>query len=207
LEREFVVVDLKKEYQVSMDIVKEREDRLKRPYCSVCGTFKRYLLNRFSMNLGCEKLATGHLLDDEVSVLLMNVINGNIDQLVRAGPCLEGNQSSMITRIKPLYEISELETTFYTQIKGFGFQEEKCPYSTGASTTAYKTLFHNIEERYPGTALKFIENYRKVLLPPLKASYRVAQPLTLNRCSKCGGPTTEEICAFCNIRYLLTLNE
>lgn len=207
LHREFVVVDLKKEYQMSMDLVKEREDRLKRPYCAVCGTFKRYLLNRSSLQLGCEKLATGHLLDDEVSVLLMNIINGNIDQLVRAGPRLEGNNSTMITRIKPLYEVSELETTLYNQIKGFGFQEEECPYSVGASTTTYKNLFHNIEDHYPGTTIKFLQNYHKVLLQPLKTSYQRAQPITLNRCRSCDGPTTEEICAFCNIRYLLTKNE
>ncbi len=207
LNREFVVVDLKKEYQISMDLVKEKEDRLNRPYCAVCGTFKRYLLNRSSLNLGCEKLATGHLLDDEVSVLLMNIINGNIDQLVRAGPRLEGNNSTMITRIKPLYEVSELETTLYTQIKGFGFQDEECPYAVGASTIIYKNLFHNIEENYPGTTIKFLQNYHKVLLQPLKTSYQIAQPITLNRCSKCDGPTTEEICAFCNIRYLLTTKE
>jgi tRNA-5-methyluridine54 2-sulfurtransferase len=207
LHREFVVVDLKKDYQISMDLVKEREARLKRPYCAVCGTFKRYLLNRSSLNLGCEKLATGHLLDDEVSVLLMNIINGNMDQLVRAGPKLEGNNSTMIARIKPLYEVSELETTLYAQIKGFGFQDGECPYSVGASTTTYKNFFHNIEDNYPGTTIKFLQNYHKVLLPPLKISYQRAQPITLNRCKTCDGPTTEEICAFCNIRYLLTTNE
>ena len=207
LNREFMVIDLKREYQISMDMVKEKENRVNRPFCAVCGTFKRYLLNRYSLNLGCEKLATGHLLDDEVSVLLMNVINGNINQLVRAGPNLQGNNSTLITRIKPLYEISELETTMYTQIMGLGFQEGECPYSLGASTSAYKTLIYGIEEKFPGATMKFLQRFHKMLLPPLKAYYQGTEGVKLNQCSECGGPTTEETCAFCNIKYLLTRNE
>jgi len=207
LNREFVAINLNKEYQISMAMVKERESHLRRPYCAVCGTFKRYLLNRHSLQLGCEKLATGHLLDDESSVLLMNVLNGNMSQLVRAEPYLPGTNSVLIARIKPLYEISELETTLYAQVMGLGFQEEECPYSFGASTLAYKTLIHDMEGKFPGITMKFLQTFHKRFLPALKAYYQGGEGVTLNRCIKCEGPTTEEVCAFCNIRYLLIGNE
>jgi uncharacterized protein (TIGR00269 family) len=137
----------------------------------------------------------------------MNVINGNIDQLVRAGPYLPGNDSTLIARIKPLYEVSEVETTIYTQMIGLGFQEGECPYSLGASTSAYKTLIYGLEEKFPGATTKFLQRFHKIILPPLKAYYQGPEGVTLNRCIKCEGPTTEQICAFCNIKYLLTGNE
>ena len=39
--------------------------------CIPCGVFRRYLLNRTAYQLGSDKLATGHNLDDEVQSFLM----------------------------------------------------------------------------------------------------------------------------------------
>src|SRR3989338_8594712 len=40
--------------------------------CTICGIFRRYLLNKKSKELGFTKLATGHNLDDECQSVLMN---------------------------------------------------------------------------------------------------------------------------------------
>jgi len=50
--------------------------RLRRPVCSVCGTVKRYLLNKVARELGAHVVATGHTLDDFLSVLLQAYIRG-----------------------------------------------------------------------------------------------------------------------------------
>lgn len=203
LDRELYCVDFKKEYQISMDMVKKKEKQLMRPLCAICGTFKRYLLNRYSLKLDCEKLATGHVLDDEVSVLFLNLFSGNIDQLIRTGPKLIAKEGVMITRVKPLYEVSELETTMYAQLAGLNFQDVDCPYSEGASSLKYKKFLQNFEEQYPGIENSFLQNFNGKILPPLKKYYQKPAERSIKTCIKCKGPTIEEICAFCNLRNLL----
>jgi len=206
LERDFNSVDLNNEYQISMDRVKNRETRLSRPLCAVCGTVKRYLLNRYSLNLNCEKLATGHVLDDEVSVLFMNLINGKTEQLIRTGPHLKSENSSMITRIKPLYEISELETSAYAEFAGLETQTKDCPYSRGATTLKYKNFLQNLETQIPGIKNTFLQNFHKRLLKPLKNYYQEPEGI-IKPCKSCNGPTTGEICSFCTIKKVILQEE
>ncbi len=206
LKRDFFCVDLKKEYQISMDLVKDRENRLARPRCAICGTFKRYLLNRKAVELNCEKLATGHVLDDEVSTLFMNIAQGNTDQLTRVGALLPSSNPIVITRIKPLYEISEIETTAYAHLANFSIQEEVCPYSKGASTLKYKKMLYSMESQMHGISYRLLQNYHRKLLPPLQNYYQGTRD-NFKKCSECNGPTNEEICAFCNVKKILTANE
>lgn len=204
LGREFICIDLKKEFQMSMDLVKERENQIARSLCGTCGTIKRYLLNRYALALDCEKLATGHVLDDEVSVLFMNMFSGKINQLIRMGPCLPTMSEHMISRIKPLYELSESETTSYAQLVGLETQDEECPYAKGATTLKYKKLFSEFEKRTPGVRYGFIHNYINRILPALTAYYHRPEDLALKTCEECHGPTTESLCAFCTLRTVLT---
>ncbi|MFX1295123.1 MAG: TIGR00269 family protein [Promethearchaeota archaeon] len=206
LDREFVCVDLRKQYRISMDLVKENEKSLKRPLCSICGIFKRYLLNRYSLKLNCDKLATGHVRDDEASVLLMNIFRGNTEHLIRTGPNLIADKTTMITRIKPLYEISEQETIVYAQFGNLNIQDGECPYSKGALSIKYKKFFHNFETDIPGIENIFLQNFNKKILVPLKEYYQKPND-RINRCIQCDGPTSKEICAFCKIKKILIKNK
>ncbi len=201
--REFHCIDLKKHYGITMDMVKEKGRRIKRPLCGICGIFKRYLLNRYSLELNCEKLATGHVLDDEIGVLLMNFFNGHVDQLIRVGPHLEGKEQLMCTRVKPLYEISERMTTMYAHLANLTIQNSECPYSIGASSLKYKNLYLNFENQFPGSGLILLNHFQKKMLEPLQVFYKKSEE-TLKKCIECGGPTSEILCAFCNIKKILT---
>lgn len=203
LDREFHCITLEKEFQITMDRARSEEKRLRRPPCAVCGTIKRYVLNRYGLKLDCERLATGHVLDDEASVLLLNLFNGNVDQLIRTGPSLKGVNDLMISRIKPLYETYEFETALYTRFAGLKFQDEDCPYSVGASTFKFKKVLLNFEDQHPGIEQSFLQNFNKRILPSLKMYHEKSEDGLINACVKCNGPTTEEICAFCNLRSLL----
>src|SRR3989338_4513210 len=46
--------------------------------CSICGIFRRYLLNKKSRELKLTKLATVHNLDDECQSIMMNQMKNNI---------------------------------------------------------------------------------------------------------------------------------
>jgi uncharacterized protein (TIGR00269 family) len=54
--------------------------------CTICGIFRRYLLNKKSKELGFTKLATGHNLDDECQSIMMNQFKNNIHLSARLGP-------------------------------------------------------------------------------------------------------------------------
>ena len=51
--------------------------------CSMCGPFRRYLLNKKSKELGFTKLATGHNLDDEAQTIMMNYFRRNLETSAR----------------------------------------------------------------------------------------------------------------------------
>ncbi len=44
--------------------------------CSYCGVWRRWLLNYAAKDVGADKLAVGHNLDDEVQMFLMNILRG-----------------------------------------------------------------------------------------------------------------------------------
>src|SRR3989338_7501157 len=83
LDIELKIYSFKDEFSKPLDkILKE----LKENACSVCGTFRRYLLNKYARKLDVTKLATGHNLDDEAQSILMNQFKGNIEVSARLGP-------------------------------------------------------------------------------------------------------------------------
>ncbi|HAB51479.1 MAG TPA: tRNA lysidine(34) synthetase TilS, partial [Ignavibacteriales bacterium] len=54
--------------------------------CTICGIFRRYLLNKKSKELKLTKLATGHNLDDEAQSIMMNQMKNNMNASARLGP-------------------------------------------------------------------------------------------------------------------------
>ncbi len=66
--------------------------------CTICGIFRRYLLNKKSKELGFTKLATGHNLDDECQSVLMNQFKNNIQASARLGPKVGINNDSTINK-------------------------------------------------------------------------------------------------------------
>jgi uncharacterized protein (TIGR00269 family) len=66
--------------------------------CTICGIFRRYLLNKKSRELKFTKIATGHNLDDEAQSIMMNQFKNNIHLSARLGPMvgISSNKSSSI---------------------------------------------------------------------------------------------------------------
>jgi tRNA-5-methyluridine54 2-sulfurtransferase len=61
--------------------------------CTICGIFRRYLLNKKSKELGFTKLSTGHNLDDECQSIMMNQFKNNIQASTRLGPLVGINST------------------------------------------------------------------------------------------------------------------
>lgn len=189
-------VELEKD-MASIPSLKEME---KRPVCSLCGQIKRYYLNRYARELGYEVIATGHNLDDETATLFSNTLSWQLEYLKRQYPVLsEGN--GFVRKVKPLFKMSEKENALYAFLRGINFVEEECPFAEGASSVEYKRLLSQIEEKSPGTKLRFYTEFIRRVHPILKQEGGVP----VGACSVCGEPTTSDVCSVCRLKARLSL--
>jgi len=187
------VVDLKEEYGVG---VPELARRSTRSVCGVCGIVKRHVMNRIALEEGYTVLATGHNLDDEVSVLLANLLRWNTELLARQAPRLEAWHPKLRPKVKPLCLLTERETATYAIVRGIDYVYElECPFSEGATSIAIKEAMNRIEERSPGTKLYFYREFvkrREIFSIPEERGEAV-------ECEVCGFPTISRRCAFCRL--------
>ena len=186
-----IIVDLREE----LAGIPELKDITLREACSVCGLVKRYNFNRVAKEHGYSVVATGHNLDDEASSLLANVINWNIKYLGRKYPVLE-EEEGFVRKVKPFCKFTEKETALYALLNNIDFIEEECPFSEDASSIFYKEILNRIEERFPGTKLRFYLEYLRKVYPKFREKERKG----LQPCKICGEPSPSEICPVCRLR-------
>ncbi len=72
----------KEEYGFTLDQIAQ----LYKSACIPCGVFRRQLLNKMSNQLGANKLATGHNLDDEYPVLSHEFCKGRPQKILQIRP-------------------------------------------------------------------------------------------------------------------------
>ena len=67
--------------------------------CIPCGVFRRNILNKTAYDLGADKIATGHNLDDEIQSFLMSFARGDLIKFSKFGPELDVIHPKLIPRI------------------------------------------------------------------------------------------------------------
>lgn len=187
------IVSFKNLVGITMDDIAKRKDELGE--CSYCGVFRRLCLNTKAREIGINKLATGHNLDDMAQSILMNFVNGDLKKLARLGPHLK-TQPGLIPRILPLRTIPEKENMLYAILKEFEFYDGECPYSTYALRGTFREIIEELEYKNPGTKHSILKSYdsiRDVLLERFP-------PVELNKCRTCGEPTSQELCKACLLK-------
>jgi tRNA-5-methyluridine54 2-sulfurtransferase len=185
-------VDLEQDH--GFTVPQLRHQREGKP-CSACGTVKRYHFNKLAADLGYEVVATGHNLDDEAATLFGNVIHWQTDFLGRQGPVLESTHPRLVRKVKPLYRLGERESAAYSVVERIDYILEECPMAKGAKSLIYKDILNGLEEQQPGAKHRFLIGY-------LKQGRKVVTgegAVDLRECSRCGQPTTGEVCAYCRM--------
>ena len=166
-----------------------------RPGMCNCGVFRRQILNKKARELGANKLATGHNLDDEVESALMNFMTGNMIRMMRGDGIVETGM--FVRRIKPLKRSPEEEVAVYADIVFPGMQfAPECPYRGEVIRRNVKRVVDELENRHPGIryqVLKSSEKLREALLRP-----GVQHP-AMKKCVVCGEPSSSEVCNACAI--------
>jgi len=167
----------------------------RRPPCSGCGLSKRYLMNRVALDRGIGVVATGHNLDDEAATLFGSIAHWQTDALARQSPALPSTHAKLVRRVKPLYRLSELETSAYAFLRRIDYIVEECPFAKGATSIAHKEILSRMEDASPGAKHNFLFGF----LEKARAAFERAETVELHECARCGQVTTGTICAFCKL--------
>jgi len=169
----------------------------KRVPCSACGLSKRHLLNQAALDGGYNVLATGHNLDDEAAVLFGNVMQWHVGYLARQRPVLP-ETAGFARRVKPLIRLSERESAAYCVLKGIDYIVDECPMAAGNRHLRYKETLNEIEERTPGAKAAFYFQFLDQMLPVLE-DVAAAEREQVGTCTRCGAPSSADVCAFCKL--------
>ena len=183
----------KKEFKKTLDHILKNNDI--KP-CTVCGVFRRYLLNNMAQKLKIDVLATGHNLDDEAQSILMNQFRNNISASARLGP-ITGikKDKKFIRRIKPLYFLTEKEIMTYAFIKNLATPHNECPHSKNSYRGEMRKLINDFDKKYPSSKHSIINSFMEIL-PILKKNYKQSE---IKYCKSCGEPSSQETCKTCKL--------
>ena len=166
--------------------------------CAYCGVFRRKLLNQKARELGLEKIATGHNLDDEVQAVMMNYLRGDLDRLKRLG--IESRQGDFVRRIKPLRLLPEKEVALFVLLEGHQVSFDECPYASTAFRTQVREMVYDLENKNPGIRFSILAGWEKLL--PLLAGHKTGG---VKSCKNCGEPTSGTYCKACEFEEELGL--
>ncbi|MFB6203696.1 MAG: TIGR00269 family protein [Candidatus Nanohaloarchaea archaeon] len=184
-------------YDLKMDDV---ADAGAKGNCTYCGIMRRDLLNRLSREVGANKIAIGHNLDDEAQSILMNTIKGDKKRMARIGPKKDpADHEKFVPRIKPLRDVMEKEIALYSRIHDLGVID-RCPHvEEGALRPMVKSFLNRLESEMPGIKYSIVSHGREM-------SDLVEEDLDygdeenqLQECDRCGEPCSSEICRKCRL--------
>ncbi|MFA5303218.1 MAG: TIGR00269 family protein [Candidatus Nanoarchaeia archaeon] len=163
--------------------------------CMLCGTLKKYLLNKFARENKFNYLATGHNLDDESEAFLMNLFRSDYSQAIKQGPkSKDVIPNAFVSRVKPLYFVSNKETRRYSELMGFSVNYAPCPCSTDAHRRKFRNLLNDLELKNPAIKSCVINFLEKMKLNTKEPAKRIP-----NYCESCGELCSKTICKKCEI--------
>jgi uncharacterized protein (TIGR00269 family) len=192
------VVEVESAYGATIPELAVISNRGRDKPCSVCGLNKRYIMNRMAHDGGYTVLATGHNLDDEAAVLMLNTLNWSVGYLLRQAPVLPASRPGLARKAKPLCRFYEREMAAYAIVRGIEYIYDECPYAVGSTTLYHKEVLNKMEEARPGAKLQFYLSFLHAREQGLFAA--TADEADLHACEKCGQPTTAPgECSFCRL--------
>jgi uncharacterized protein (TIGR00269 family) len=163
--------------------------------CAYCGMLRRRAMNLGAREVGANKIATGHTLDDEAQTVLMNIFRGDIQRLAKAKPMTDSVHPNLVQRVKPFCEIPENESAFYAYSKKIRFQTAPCPYASEALRNDFRAMLNQMEAKHAGTKFTVFSMLQR-LRPALEA---IPCENGFTECVECGEPSSGGLCKVCQI--------
>ena len=185
---ELVEGSFEKEFGFTLDQVSS----LYQSACIPCGVFRRQLLNKISYELGADKLATGHNLDDEIQSFLMSFAKADFRRFSKFGPKLDRIHPALIPRIKPLWKIPEKDVGIWAVMNRIDVHFAECPYSHTSLRAKVKNYLNQMEGKRQGTKLSILESFTQ--------TFKFEKnEIVIGQCKLCNEPSSLNICKACEM--------
>jgi uncharacterized protein (TIGR00269 family) len=178
----------KEDFGITLDELTKRNEHAA---CTLCGVLRKNLLNKAAREMGADKIATGHNLDDEAQTIMMNFLRGDVDRIRRMLPGTR--QHGLVMRIKPMRSIPEKEAALYGFLNNLPVSIDECPYAGEALRNEIREMINNYEVKHPGTKYSLLGGFETICpeLHPLKTR--------IVKCEKCSEPSSETLCKTCRL--------
>ena len=140
-------------------------DKRKSP-CFLCSWNRRKALFTLAQEIGCNKIALGHNMDDFIETMLMNMtFQGSFSAMT---PVMKMDKFPM-TIIRPLCLVNENDVEKYAKEKQFLPLKKNCPYENDSHRKSMKELLAHLETLNPEARYNLwgaMSNIQPSLLPP-----------------------------------------
>jgi uncharacterized protein (TIGR00269 family) len=164
--------------------------------CSICGVFRRQLLNSAAKENRVDKLATAHNMDDEAESVIMNLFQNDFEKLIRLGPTSGlRTDDGFVSRIKPFIFINEKETAMFAFVKGINALHTPCPYSGFGFRGVIAKGLRELETTTTGAKRNIVNRMLE-----LKAGHATIANSEFLHCSICGAPSSGTVCGACAMK-------
>lgn len=121
--------------------------------CTLCAHLRRGALNAVALNLGCNKVALGHHLDDVLATFFLNLIyTGRLDTF---WPRTELSRTGL-TVIRPLIYLPEETVSAVVRREGLPVVKSTCPVVGRTKRAEMQNLVRNLAARYPDFYRRFL---------------------------------------------------
>ena len=165
--------------------------------CSYCGVLRRRAMNNAAREIGADYLCVGLNADDFAQSVLMNVMRGDMNQMLRMAPHLtrgEVRAPGLVPRLAPMRMIPENENLLYCMVQGIKWHDGTCPHYGQAQRNEARRMVHEMEERHPGTRFAMI-----AFLDRLREAVSDVENAGSMECVRCGEPSAGEVCKVCTV--------
>lgn len=121
--------------------------------CFLCSWNRRRQLFQAAQQLGCNKIALGHHLDDVMQTALLNLTyQGSFSSMPPALPM----DKFPITLIRPLCRIRERELKEWAEARGYHKQLRQCPYEDATRRADVSRVVQTLETMNPEFAFSLV---------------------------------------------------
>ncbi|MCB5955707.1 tRNA lysidine(34) synthetase [Enterococcus sp. CWB-B31] len=133
--------------KVVFDIREERSP------CSLCAKLRRGILYNRAKELGCNKVALGHHLDDAIETYFMNFLfHGTMESFEPKSYLTK----TAVTLIRPLLYLHETDIVKFVKREELPVIFNPCPVDKKTKREEIKRLVTGLSEKYPDIREKFI---------------------------------------------------
>lgn len=123
------------------------ETRKEKNPCSLCAKMRRGLLHDTAKELGCNKVALGHHLDDAAETFIMNLFQGGTIGSFSPASYLSRKD---LTLIRPFVFVREKDIVQAVKRNSLPVVKSKCPADKVTQREETKKLLSELDKKYPG---------------------------------------------------------